>query len=145
MSTCCATSSDENTDSRRHRCPLNGIAYPEVALSTLLQHVRRPWEMDLKQQRYYFCDDPDCDVVYFGEDGSYITRDKLRQRVGIKERDENSEICYCFGISRAMAKNEPQTRDFVIQQTKQGLCACAVRNPSGRCCLKDFPKPGDKS
>jgi len=27
---------------------------------------------------------------------------------------------------------------FVIQQTKEGLCACESRNPSGRCCLADF-------
>jgi hypothetical protein len=28
----------------------------------------------------------------------------------------------------------------VIEQTRLHNCACDVRNPSGRCCLKDFPK-----
>jgi len=27
---------------------------------------------------------------------------------------------------------------FVVQQTKEGLCACEARNTSGRCCLADF-------
>jgi hypothetical protein len=29
----------------------------------------------------------------------------------------------------------------VMAQTKAGLCSCDTSNPSGRCCLKDFPKP----
>jgi len=53
-------------------------------------------------------------------------------------------LCYCFDISEAayrialadgMAK---AMKAFVVQQTKEGLCACESRNTSGRCCLADF-------
>ena len=48
-------------------------------------------------------------------------------------------LCYCFGVSRADFDRNPGTKDFVTAQTKAGLCACETSNPSGRCCLKDFP------
>jgi len=48
-------------------------------------------------------------------------------------------VCYCFGVSRSDFRNDPATKDYVIAQTKAGLCSCDTSNPSGRCCLKDFP------
>jgi hypothetical protein len=50
-------------------------------------------------------------------------------------------LCYCFGISREDFKRDPGLRDFVVAKTKAGECSCETKNPSGRCCLKDFPKP----
>jgi len=43
----------------------------------------------------------------------------------------------------AVALADPGIRDFVVAQTRLGLCACDTRNPSGRCCLIDFPRDGD--
>lgn len=99
-----------------------------------------PWRWNAKQQSYYFCDDPDCDVVYFGQDDSVITRDKLRTRVGVKQNSPDATACYCFGISVDEALGKPELKQFVIDMTQRGECACETRNPSGRCCLKDFPK-----
>ena len=77
-------------------------------------------------------------MVYFGEDDSVITKDSLRTDVGIKENRADSMICYCFGVTKAAATN-PSIKEFVVKKTKENICECITRNPSGRCCLKDFP------
>ncbi len=91
-------------------------------------------------QGYYFCTDPECNVVYFGEDNSVIEKALLRTQVGIKEQSENAQVCYCFGVTRAEATKTPQAKAFVLHETKQHACACETHNPSGRCCLSEFPK-----
>ena len=121
-------------------CPVNQQQYIEVAKKTILQHIKSPWENKLDEQKYYFCDDPDCDVVYFGLNGSMINKSQLRTVVGKKEKSDNELICYCFGVSKSLAKKNPQIKTYITQQTKEHNCSCEVKNPSGRCCLKDFPK-----
>ena len=138
MTNCCNTS--QPTSPEMHACPVNGKPYHEVPVSTVLHHVRQPWNQPISDQAYYFCDDPDCDVVYFGLDNAIINRGSLRTKVGVKEHSDESPICYCFGINRQQSREAPEAKAFVIQQTRNHTCSCATSNPSGRCCLKDFPK-----
>ena len=138
MSDCCTVNRESEQHPRKYVCPKNGKQYLEVPFGTVLHHIRKPWELALKDQAYYFCDDPHCDVVYFGVDGSTISKDLLRTKVGIKETDMDALICYCFGVSKAQANKQVKT--FVMEQTKHSTCSCSTSNPSGRCCLKDFPK-----
>lgn len=136
MASCCTQS-----PSKKYICPQNKNSYLHVPQSTVLQHIKTPWKTPLKAQYYYFCDDPECDVVYFGSDDSVINKSELRSVVGIKEQsNKNALICYCFDISYSQIKENNELKQFVIQQTKDKLCSCEVQNPSGRCCLKDFPK-----
>lgn len=136
----CQSCQEQVLPSKRYLCPANGQNYSEVAYSTILYHIKTPWEKGLKQQRYYFCDDPACDVVYFGADDSVIEKSQLRTPVCAKEANADAVICYCFGVTRAQAQSDRNIKDFVIEQTRNGTCSCEVTNPSGRCCLKDFPK-----
>lgn len=122
-----------------HCCPVNGQRYSNVKLKTMLHHLVAPWDMKLEEQGYYFCTDPDCDVVYFGQDNSTFGEAQLRTIVWQKSHSEDSDICYCFGVSQMLARSDPAVKRFVIEQTQASRCACEVRNPSGRCCLKDFP------
>lgn len=138
MSDCCSSSSCKNEEAGKHSCPVNGKAYAPVSKQTVMQHLRAPWLW--QPQQMYFCDDPECSVVYFGEDDSILTADALRTAVGIKDESEQATVCYCFGVTRGQAAKTPELKTFVIEQTRKRLCACEVRNPSGKCCLKDFPK-----
>ncbi len=124
---------------KKYRCPANGELYPLVSPLTILHHLHEPWLWKGKKQGNYFCDDPDCEVVYFGQNGSTISKSALRTPVGIKENTEDSLICYCFGVTKKAAAQQ-QIKEFVISQTKGKTCACSTRNPSGKCCLKDFPE-----
>lgn len=139
MANCCPSPDDSNSHPRKLACPVNGLAYAEVSARTISHHLSKPWQWNSGEQRYFFCDDPACDVVYFGEDGSLILKSALRAPVGAKDNSEDATLCYCFGVSRADALQHPDIKNYVVEQTRQCLCACDTRNPSGRCCLKDFP------
>ncbi len=141
MTNCCNSSNNSPTQTNKYKCPVNGKSYRSVSSSTILHHIEKPWEWINKEQSYYFCDDPDCEVVYFGEDDSIITKSSLRTEIGIKENKANSIVCYCFGVTKS-ASTSQAIKDFVIKKTKEKICACSTRNPSGRCCLKDFQKHG---
>jgi hypothetical protein len=125
---------------RKHRCPVNGKEYAAISRTTIKHHIHEPWKWDGKEQVYYFCSDPECNVVYFGEDDTVIDKSALRTSVGIKEQSGQALVCYCFGVTMNEAARNPDAKAFVVQETKGQTCACEVRNPSGRCCLKDFPK-----
>ena len=143
MSSCCSSSSNTEIP-KRHTCPENSKEYISVPFQTLFLHLKKPWDFkfkNLKEQGYYFCSDPNCDVVYFGEDNAAIYKTELRSLVGVKEpKNDNALSCYCFDITHSEARNNTSIRDYVIENTKNGSCSCESLNPSGRCCLKDFPK-----
>jgi len=133
----CATSITIEVD--KHRCPVNKQSYRSVPFHTVLHHVKQPWGLERSNKTFYFCDDPECDVVYFTDDDSVVTQSELRTEIGIKSESEGALTCYCFGVSKAQARN-PQIKEFVVEQTKQGVHSCDTTNPSGKCCLKDFPR-----
>ncbi|MET0072494.1 MAG: hypothetical protein ABW096_20870 [Candidatus Thiodiazotropha sp.] len=140
MSDCCSSSCGIDAPAKRHRCPVNGLEYKEVSTKTILHHIKEPWSWEEKQQAFYFCEDPNCDVVYFGQDDTTIKTSELRTNVGIKEKNMNGMLCYCFGVLFTTAEDNPKIKQFITEKTKSGVCVCESRNPSGKCCLKDFPK-----
>lgn len=140
MSDCCSTSSRANSAPRKYQCPVNGKEYSSVSSTTIMHHIKQPWDWVTKDQGYYFCDDPECEVVYFGQDNSVIERKALRTEVGVKQKSTNALLCYCFGLNKSDAATHPEAKAFIVRKTKEHTCACEIRNPSGKCCLKDFPK-----
>lgn len=141
MSDCCSPSGDNKIHPKKHPCPSNGLACAEVSARTISHHIKCAWEWSPTTSRYFFCEDAACDVVYFGEDGSTFLNSQLRTKVGVKEKHGDRLLCYCFGVSNTDFQRNPVIKEFVMAQTKAGLCSCDTSNPSGRCCLKDFPKP----
>ena len=127
MSDCCAP------HPKKRRCPGNGLECAEVSIRTIAHHIRSPWLWIDAGQRYYYCGDPGCDIVYFGEDGTAIRTSQLRKPA------KGDLLCYCFGVTHTDALNSPGIREFVLEKTRLKLCSCETSNLSGRCCLKDFP------
>lgn len=144
MSDCCSSTECVVAHPKKRRCPCNGAEGTEVPAKTIFHHLKHAWMWKANASPYYFCSDPECDVVYFGGDDSVILRSQLRTLVGVKEASTDAPACYCFGVAKGDALNDPGIRDFVVAQTKLGHCSCDTSNPSGRCCLKDFP-PGRDS
>lgn len=148
MSDCCSSdnastgSNDTCTSSapRKSACPADGSLSSEVKTTTMLHHLKNSWAQTLKEQKYYFCENPECDVVYFGEDDSLFCLDEIREPVGQKQFGPHKVLCYCFGVTQSDYLRNPEIKNFVVAQTRAGSCACDSRNPSGRCCLKDFLK-----
>ena len=138
------TNNNKTTAPRKAACPINGLSYSGVKVKTILHQVKKPWQLSLPDQNYYFCDDPDCDVVYFGEDKSTLVRNDLRISVGQKSQGQKKTICYCFDVQFSdLDVDKVRARAFIVEQTKNGSCDCELRNPSGKCCLKNFPKTFD--
>ncbi|MFK5913035.1 MAG: hypothetical protein QM484_01570 [Woeseiaceae bacterium] len=136
MSNCCSEpSTAAHQNPRKHVCPVNHKNYARVPSKTILHHIKNSWQANLIDQGYYFCNDPKCDVAYFGEDGQRINKQDLVPA----EINNEGLICYCFGVNKKDALHNPKIKQFVIEQTKIGNCSCETSNPSGRCCLKDFP------
>lgn len=139
--TSCNTCEKNSVSKASAICPVNGQPYKQVPRQTVLHHIRTPWNKTLSDQTYYFCTDTNCNVVYFAEDNSRILHNEMREPVGQKSEHPQRIICYCFDIKLSDIKDNPQQRkQFVIEQTRQSQCDCQIRNPSGKCCLKDFPK-----
>ncbi len=90
---------------------------------------------------FLFCRSAKCEVVYFHPDGERLTKTNLRVRVGLKETEDPVPICYCFGFTEAMAREEIESSgrctipERITAEIKAERCACEVRNPQGSCCL----------
>ncbi|MCZ6768140.1 MAG: hypothetical protein O7D93_02715 [Acidobacteria bacterium] len=99
------------------------------------------------RQDFWMCKDPDCDVVYFGEDGTLMLTSDLHVIPSFKGApSRNDLVCYCFLYScqeiedELRASGETTIFDRITAEVKAGNCACEVRNPSGQCCLGDVKK-----
>lgn len=122
------------SDDSARQCPVCGAICPEVKEKTVLHQVGKPWRIT-RGARHYFCENPDCHIVYFSDGGQVISRPEIRGA----GNSEEGLVCHCFGVTLKDAQDDPGLREFVAGLTKEGLCACDARNPSGKCCLKDFP------
>ena len=91
--------------------------------------------------QYVFCETPHCPVVYSAADGTQLRKAQVRVRVGLKETEDPVPICYCFGVTERMIREEIQrtggssASPRIRAEIKAGNCRCEVENPSGRCCL----------
>lgn len=140
MDECCKSPKGRSPASSRQACPECGVAGIAVGEPTIAHHLSTPASWTPSAARHFFCASPTCDTVYFGDDGSRITRDRLHTRVGIKDDDGASLLCYCFKLSRADFEGDASLHRFVEDRTRAGECSCETSNPSGRCCLKDLPR-----
>lgn len=122
-------------------CPRCGVVGRSVIRQTVLHHVLAEQLARVDGEVYCFCSQPDCEVVYYGENGTIFTVTELRNLVSEKTSGDARPLCYCFGFTEGYARKEiaragssavPQQISRFI---KAGLCACEARNPSGACCL----------
>jgi len=136
MSCCCS-----NTGSKKGRqdCPECGNPCLSVMHQVMLQQVQFPDNQSIPEGDYAFCANRGCTTGYFSA-STMISKSILR---AFQAGDE-AMLCYCFDISESVYRmaladgTAKAIKDFVVQQTKEGLCACESRNPSGRCCLANF-------
>ena len=142
MADCCAVSEKPATAPAVLACPVSGTRSRQVDSLTVKSLVRHlPFGEPPTQ--YYFCEAPDCAVVYFPyrTDATRILRDDLLVRVWPKDRSDNTPICYCFGVTPKQIREElkgaesPTAAVRIKAEVQAGNCACEVKNPSGKCCL----------
>ncbi|NOQ17217.1 MAG: hypothetical protein GQ581_09170 [Methyloprofundus sp.] len=104
--------------------------------------MKFPDVINIVEDDYYFCSDSACSIAYFSALDTRI----YKQQLSVFDTTRAAKLCYCFDIDKetyiqALADNSAEKiKQFVIQKTQTGLCACAIKNPSGRCCLAGFKK-----
>lgn len=139
MSDCCANNLPKTAV---QDCPLCGISCRSVGIKTLYHQVKFPENQKIHSDAYYYCPAKTCTAGYFSTAGSLIPKRLLRSALDIQE----GTLCYCFNISEAQyrlalqADTAASIKNFVIEQTASGTCACEITNPSGRCCLAAFKR-----
>jgi len=148
MSDCCSSTSDCCTSitakpvaKSRLICPECGQAGQSVPPQTLKYQVKPEHHATLGAEPFNFCRTVACNVVYFNGDGIVLTKTDVRQRIGLKETEDPVPICYCFGFTEQMVRDEIRATgkctipQRITAEVKAGNCACEIRNPQGSCCL----------
>jgi len=146
MGACCS----DNIATGSVVCPECGTTGRSVKVRTIKQWLATHLVPDVPDTPFHFCASRSCPVVYFSEGRSIrYTVQQLRYPVGIKEAVPSLPLCYCFGVTEEMIAEEVRKigrstySSWITRETKQGNCACEVRNPSGKCCLKEVKKTED--
>jgi len=122
-----------------------------VSRKTILLTVKPEFLEAALNGTYRFCQARECPIVYFEEQENRVfTIDDLRITVGVKASANPIPLCYCFGFDESHLREEiSQTGTTTIPERishliREGLCACDVRNPSGKCCLGEINKTADR-
>lgn len=137
---------DRDTRKNATRCPGDGRPGRRVSLVTVRALVRDNQGTQLEGHEWYFCGEPDCEVVYFSNDGRLIHKAALKVRVGVKEKDAPRPVCYCFGHTVESIREEIDRTgrstvvDSVAAKVRAGDCWCESRNPEGVCCLGELAR-----
>lgn len=147
MSDCCSVNAKSDAAPAVMACPVNRARSKHVDILTVRSLVRH-LPLGMPETQYYFCEAPDCDLVYFPFDrqAPSFQRSDLLVRVGIKESLDPIPVCYCFGFTRKdivdeiAVKGRSTVSERITAEVKAGNCACEVKNPSGKCCLGDVTR-----
>ena len=146
MSDCCSTSAlaalaTAKPVKPKLSCPRCGQTGQFVPTQTL-KHQVKPEHLETADiGAFNFCRTATCDVVYFSDGGKVLTKADVRQRIGLKETEDPIPVCYCFGFTEKMLRDEIQATgqctipQRIAAEIKAGTCACEIRNPQGTCCL----------
>ena len=136
MSESCCTTTERGNESRC--CPASGSLGQNVEWLTV---AALTVEKVPPRQTFWLCRDEECEVVYFGEDGTRLSVKDLHVRPGFKSEGNEGLLCYCFSYCLRDIKddllkgNESPTVEHIEAEIQAGNCACEVRNPTGKCCL----------
>ncbi len=139
----CCNHTDEAERLKKKTCPNCGSSCLSVPAATVAKHIKKPWlqKPQFFQQSWYFCRHRRCETIYFSHHNRQISQIELRTPIAIKATDKSPDalLCFCYGIKIQDFQSKPQLlRQFIIEQTQSGNCACEHFNPSGQCCLKEL-------
>jgi bacterioferritin-associated ferredoxin len=124
------------------KCPLckkKGLSVDKI---TVICHSREG-RWPLKGEKYFICENPACDAVYFSPHGELIKKADVKTRVTFKEKDSPRPLCYCKQVTEedvlSAIKKGAKTFDEVVEATDIGGGGfCKYTNPYGRCCSRNY-------
>lgn len=148
MSGCCGeenkTQQVKTGDFVCPQCQDKGKAVKIITLKSLL--VPESLARLNPNTNHKMCQNQDCPVVYFNQEGSSFLTDEVKVPVFQKSKSEDSPVCYCFGWTKSKLKTEIEQTgastaiSSISEHIKAGRCGCDVNNPEGSCCLGNVKK-----
>ena len=118
-------------------CSRGGEAVP---LNLVRHHITNPWQRELEDKQFSFCDDPSCPVVYFTVDGEAFTVYDIRNPPAYKTGDSKHLLFFCFKVTGHDLSGRRDPMPYVRERVRREECACNVLNPSGACCLASISR-----
>jgi hypothetical protein len=123
-----------------------------VERKTVEALVRPALRDAVAEVQYYFLETPACDVVYFAQDPPrYFFTSDLAVRDACKVTEDPVPVCYCFEKTERMVIDDflAHGRSTIFEEitghVKANECACEVKNPTGRRCLRNVSKAIQKA
>lgn len=117
------------------KCPQCSHKGHRVENDKMILHVKDISK--LGDGNYSFCYNPMCSVVYFLGDQVFTTK-MVNKEIGLKDdSSQKGAICYCYNYPKAELYDEALIDKVNIRIENYGS-RCDLRNPSGKCCIKEI-------
>lgn len=140
LSDCCTPNEITSSSSFFGVCPSCKSKGKKVGVITL-KSLLKPSALETLNAdlNYFFCQTPDCDVVYFTNEKTYLMSD-MKVRVYQKDQSLTVPACYCFDWTREKIHEQLKNvhtlpTEHIRKNIKANRCGCEVNNPQGSCCL----------
>ncbi len=130
-----------NESTKKLICPICAEVGKKVELFTVRSLTKEDFIPMIQESDYFFCTNPDCEVIYYSLSQEVIRKHQIKTRVGLKEKESPRPVCYCFGHTIEDIHNEISEKGKttlekeIADKIQAGLCHCEDANPEGRCCL----------
>ena len=141
----CCLITEETVAPLRAHCPQSKTSARKIQRRTVEHLVKPELVGSISDSQYYYCDAPDCPVVYFNQDSSgTFTKGDLQVPVFAKDPGKEVNVCYCFDWTRGRIEEEIKETGTstasreVAEKMKADHCDCDIKNPKGTCCLGDI-------
>jgi len=117
------------------KCPNCNQKGQKVENDTIIHHVKDISKMG--DGGYSYCSNPHCDVVYF-RDKEIFTTAMINKEIGFKDTSSDfGAVCFCYNYSKLELYNDSLIDKINIRIDTYGS-RCDLRNPSGKCCIKQI-------
>jgi bacterioferritin-associated ferredoxin len=123
-------------------CPCcNHKGFPVEKVTVIIHSKEEVWP--ISDEKYYYCPEPTCRVVYYTKTGKVIKKDMIKSRVTFKENEYPRPLCYCKMVTEEdvmkAIERGAKTFDEVVEATGIGGGGfCTYTNPQGRCCSRNY-------
>lgn len=144
MSCCNSKLPEENMvkKSDEFTCPKCATKGVKTKLITIENCLLNEFKNQINNKDIYkFCNNPNCDVVYFSYEDTVFFKDNLKEKITLKDGGLDVKTCYCFNITKGDIVDEIKSTgdcnvvEIIKAKMKDPGCFCETSNPQGACCL----------
>ncbi len=121
-------------------CKAPGKFIPAITVASLTNE-----KIDLDKE-YFLCLRPNCDTIYFTEDGIVINKEQVKVPVWFKSKYDEYIVCYCRNIylkdivKAVIELDGNNDKKTVLEHLGKlnSLGMCIIKNPTGAPCDELF-------